>query len=401
LQSRLRILRSGHPVQIGFSKENEHTMPMRPHSKSRRLPSGCPSRRSFLKLAGAAAGAALLPGCRPAAVAAPPTALPGALRPKVVIARAATYDPVLVRKQLEAVLDGLGGLRDVVHPGDKVVVKVNLVGGATGNFPPAGTTAPEAYVTHPAVARALAELLRDAGAKEIYIADSVWARSDFDAWGYTEMAGPVGAKLADLNQPDPYTDYTELPVGAGSFIYKSFRFNRLLEEADALISVGKMKCHYLLGITQSMKNLIGLAPCRFYERSAGDGNRSGFHGADSEIRNRLPRVVLDLNRARPINLSLIDGIKTVEGSEGPWNRDLNPMSPGLLIGGKNPVATDAVAVAAMGFDPAAEYPDPPFLRADNHLNLAHELGLGPNRLEDIEILGAPLDEVTLKFKPAW
>ena len=26
--------------------------------------------------------------------------------------------------------------------------------------------------------------------------------------------------------------------------------------------------------------------------------------------------------------------------------------------------------AAMGFDPAAEYPDPPFLRAENHLNLA-------------------------------
>jgi uncharacterized protein (DUF362 family) len=111
--------------------------------------------------------------------------------------------------------------------------------------------------------------------------------------------------------------------------------------------------------------------------------------------------VMDLNRARPVNLSLIDGIKTVDGSEGPWNGNLRVQNPGILIGGKNPVATDAVAVAAMGFDPAAEYPNPPFLRAENHLNLARSLGLGSNRLEDIEIRGAALDEVKMGFQPAW
>jgi uncharacterized protein (DUF362 family) len=97
---------------------------------------------------------------------------------------------------------------------------------------------------------------------------------------------------------------------------------------------------------------------------------------------------------------VIDGIKTVGGSEGPWNRDLHAMSPGLLIGGKNPVATDAIAVAAMGFDPSADYPNPPFLRAENHLNIARQLGLGSNRLDDIEILGARLDDVKMTFQPA-
>jgi uncharacterized protein (DUF362 family) len=378
-----------------------------PHHRSAKLlPFPCSrfSRRSFLKIAGAAAGGSVLGGCR--SLAPTPTITPVltpqyALPAQVAIAQAADYDPALVRKQAEALFDSLGGIADVVHPGDKVVVKVNLVGGAAGNLPPPGTTAPESYVTHPAVARAMCELLRDAGAKEIFVGDSVWARSDFDAWGYTETLRETGVTIVDLNQTDPYSDYASVPVGKDWFIYKTFRFNHLLEEADALISVTKMKCHYLLGITQSMKNLIGLAPFRFYEQKPGDGYRTGFHGLATETRTRLPRVVMDLNRARPANLSLIDGIKTVDGSEGPWNFNLTAKNPGILIGGKNPVSTDAVAVASMGFDPAAEYPDPPFLRAENHLNIAYRLGLGTNRLDDIEILGVPLEDVKMEFEPAW
>jgi len=379
-------------------------MPNHRHNNSHPFPCGRFSRRNFLKIAGVAAGGAALGGCGPLtpAPAGTPASTPRIEPPaRVAIARAATYDPALVRAQTQALLDSLGGIGDVVRPGDKVVVKVNLVGGADGGAPPTGTTAPESYVTHPAVARAMCELLRDAGAKKIYVADSVWNQSDFEAWGYPAMLADTGAELINLNRTDPYRDYATVPAGQDWYIYESFRFNRLLEEADALISVTKMKCHYLLGITQSMKNLVGLAPFKFYELKPGDGYRTGFHGMESETRTRLPRVVMDLNRARPANLSLIDGIKTVEGSEGPWNGNLRAKSPGILIGGKNPVATDSVAVAAMGFDPAAEYPNPPFLRAENHLNLACTLGLGTNRLEEIEILGAALDDVKMKFEPAW
>jgi uncharacterized protein (DUF362 family) len=356
------------------------------------------SRRSFLKFVGAMAGGTMLAGCRP------PVPLPTATAPaplaRVGIAQANSYDPKLVRQQVETLFDSLGGLQDVVKPGDKVAIKVNLTGGVKTLPPPAGTTAPESYVTHPSVVRAIGELLRDAGAKEIYIVESVWEWASFVDWGYVDMAQTIGAKLIDLNSPEPYSDYASVPVGKGWFIYEKFTFNHILEEADALVSVAKMKCHWLCGITQSMKNLVGLVPFKFYERQAGDGYRTGFHGAEEETKSRLPRVVLDLNRARPVNLSLIDGIKTVDGSEGPWNQDLNRKSPGILIGGKNPVATDAVAVAAMEFDPTTDYPNAPFLRADNHLNIARQLGLGPNRLDEIEIVGARLDDVKMPFLPA-
>ncbi len=315
---------------------------------------------------------------------------------QVAIAQAASYDPKLVRRQVETLFDNLGGLKDVIKTGDRVAIKVNLTGGTSAQ-PPAGMNPIETYVTHPVVVRAMAELLRDAGAKEVYIVEAVYDWASYQDWGYVDAAQAAGAKLIDLNGTQPYADYASLPVGSNWFIYEQFTMNHILEEVDVLVSVAKMKCHWICGITQSMKNLVGLVPVQFY----GDTYRSDLHGTEDEMKHRLPRVVVDLNRARPVNVSLIDGIKTVDGSEGPWNQDLGPKSPGILIGGKNPVATDAVAVAAMGFDPTAEYPDPPFLRADNHLNIAHQLGLGSNRLRDIAIKGVPLADVKQQFQPAY
>ena len=59
-----------------------------------------------------------------------PTATPtSAARAQVAIAQAADYNRQLVRRQVQAVLDGLGGLNDVLGSGDRVAIKVNLTGG--------------------------------------------------------------------------------------------------------------------------------------------------------------------------------------------------------------------------------------------------------------------------------
>jgi len=73
----------------------------------------------------------------------------------------------------------------------------------------------------------------------------------------------------------------------------------------------------------------------------------------------------------------------------------------VLVAGKNPVATDAVAATIMGFDPAAAYLTPPFLRSDNHLSLAHDRGLGPIRLEEIEVVGDSIKDARYNFTPCW
>lgn len=314
----------------------------------------------------------------------------------MAIAGAVSYDRKLIREWVRDVLDGIGGLGDVVSAGDRVAIKVNLTGG-TNVKPLPGVSAVDSYVTHPEVVRALGEYVRDAGAREIYIVEAVYEWDSYVEWGYEEVAEGLDATLIDLNDTRPYNDFASTPVGDGWFIYKEFTFNHILEEVDAFISVPKMKCHWSCGVTHSLKNLIGLVPARFYRTDPRHNHRSGFHGTEQEMGVRLPRVIVDLNRARPVDLALIDGIKTAEGGEGPWIETMAPLEPGVLIAGKDPVAADAVATAAMAFDPTDTYTRGPFLRSDNHLNIAHEVGLGTNRLDEIEVVGHSIADVRIEF----
>jgi uncharacterized protein (DUF362 family) len=369
------------------------------------------SRRRFLKGVGGAAAGLLVAGClpkQPVEAPGPEASLAPTIPPtnpstsspssKVAIAQAESYDRALVRQQVQSLLDGLGGLGDLISSGDRVAIKVNLVGGS--HFKPwPGVSAIESYVTHPEVVRALGELVRDAGARELFIVEAVYDQESYPLFGYEAVAEALGATLIDLNHPEPYIDFASVSVGEGWFVYEGFVFNHILEEVDAFVSVGKMKCHFNCGVTSSMKNLIGLVPTNHYRLNEDHWWRSALHGAPDETRARLPRVILDLNRARPIHLALVDGVKTAEGGEVPRGT-FNPMQPGVLIAGKNPVATDAVATAAMGFEPTAEPPTPPFLRGDNYLKLAHELGLGTNRLEEIDVVGASIDDVRCEFQPS-
>lgn len=360
------------------------------------------SRRRFLQEMSAAAAGLVAAGCVPGAGKQTPKAdsTGPAPSPQVAIAQATSYDRTLVRQKVRDVLDAIGGLRGVVHSGDRVAIKVNLTGG-TSVQPLPGVSAIDSYVTHPEVVRALGELVRDAGARDLYIVEAVYEWESYKLWGYEEVAEALHATLIDLNDTRPYSDFATAPVGDGWFIYKDFTFNHILQEVDAFISVPKIKCHYSAGVTHSLKNLVGLVPCRFYRLTPEDTYRSGFHGQENETGTRLPRVIVDLNRARPIHLALLDGIKTTEGGEGPWIQTLAPVEHHVLIAGKDPVATDAVATATMGFDPAEALPNSPFLRSDNHLVLAHELGLGTHRLEDIQVVGATITDVRRSFQPCW
>jgi len=359
------------------------------------------SRRDFLRLTGAAAAGLLLSSCQTEQIAPleTPTGAPSASKYSVAISRAQTYDRTTIESQMQTLIDQLGGLGDVVKPGDSVAIKTNLTGGVySGRL--SGVTAEESFVTHPEVVRALVKQVKAAGAKEIFIVEAVYEWESYSAWGYEDIASDLGVKLIDLNDSKPYSDFVETPVGPDNHIYQSFTFNQILKDVDVFMSVSKMKNHYLAGVTHTMKNLYGLVPYRFYRLNEQDKYRSGFHGVETQTQERLPRIIIDINRARPINFSLIDGIKTSQGGEGPWVESLAPIEPGVLIAGKNPVATDAVATAVMGHNPTGDFPDSPFVRCVNHLNLAAQAGLGTNRLDEIAVLGVPINEVKTKFIPA-
>lgn len=314
---------------------------------------------------------------------------------QVVIARQADYESKALRARLEQMFSDLWEFEKIVPFGAKVVIKVDLSGGVKDyNLP--GLPAVESVATHPAVVRAVAELLIDAGANQIAIVEALPEADTFAAWGYEEIAGPLDAQLIDLNRPDPSADFTELSAGPDASIYKSFTANRILSEADTFISIPKMKCHSLAGLALSMHNLVSMVPLSFYREKDSDTDRSSFF---VDASTRLPRIIIDLNRARPIHLAVIDGVKTVEGGEGAWVKGVNPVAPGLLIAGKNALATDTIAATVMGFDASARSPKIPFPKIENYLNIAHNLELGTNMLEKIDLLGPSLAEVTFPFRP--
>jgi len=360
------------------------------------------SRRDFMRGIGLATAGLALAACQPASTT--PTAVGSSVsagaKPIVAIAKAANYDPKLIRQQLVKLLDSIGGISDVLAHGNRVAIKTNLTGG-TSSAPLPGISEIESYLTHPEIVGAMVELLRDAGAKDVFVVEAVYEKESWPHYGYEEMAKKLGVTLVDLNYAEPYKDFAKTSPGTNPFIYEDFTFNPILNEIDAFVSISKMKCHNVLGVTHTMKNLVGLVPYRFYTLNANDKYRSGFHGQASEMKKRLPSVVMDLNRARPVNLSIIDGILTTEGGEGPWITALTPIKPGIILAGKNPVATDAVATAAMGFDPTSDYPDEPFVNGYNHLNMAAQLGMGTNKLDEIKVVGASVDEVKVQFKASY
>lgn len=321
------------------------------------------------------------------------TTMPG----KVAIQRCSDYDQVNVRKTLESILDQIGGIGDVIRPGARVAVKVNLTGGYS-SLPNPEFDATTTYVTHPAVVRALMELIKDAGASSLLLTEAIWHPMDLSAWGYQEWLDPLGISVIDLNSPSPYPDFAIVPTGNDYKVFNHFTLNRVLGEVDAFVSVSKMKCHAICGVTHTMKNLVGITPLSAYNLQGQAGNRQAIHGTEQEVSMHLPQAVVDLNLVRPIHLGIVDGIMTVDGGEGPWIPGMNEIKPGVLIAGKNPVATDAVATAVMGFDPTAPYMASPFLNAENHLNLARKAGLGTNRIAEIEVIGERIEDVVTPFR---
>lgn len=358
------------------------------------------SRRDFVSAAGLGAAGLVLASCSEDSPVETDIDNPAPITSaRVALAKAENYDRALIRDRVQTMFDQIGGLGDVVKSGDSVALKVNLTGGS--GMARRYVRAPElSYWTHPEVARAVVESLFDAGAGKVYIVEAV---ADDNVWalgGMVDVAADTGASLIDLNVPQPYKQFTKSAAGTSPLVYDEFHCNPLMKEVDVHASLAKMKCHYLAGVTHTIKNLVGTVPARFYHLKPTDGHRSALHGAGKAYKTRLPGVINDLLAAFPLHLGIVDGVMTTERGEGPWIKAMTPIDPGALVAGKNVVATDAVATAVQGFNPSADDYANPYNNAQNHLRIASSRGMGPYRLEDIDIVGEKLEDVVHPFRAA-
>ena len=373
------------------------------------------SRRSFLQTASAGL---LISQARPARSG---SGLPTSA---VAIARCRRYDFDLIKSTLAGLFDRIGGVQALVR-GKTVSVKINLTGGWNA---PVYTLSPVLTVyTHPLVALAACSLFGDYGAHRIIICESLYTtdetRAAYAGFGYDPAL--FESTVPNLTWEDTHNKgtgetYRTLATGDGAYLYSSFQFNHRYVDTDVLVSIPKMKNHLIAGITLSMKNLFGTTPSALYASGRDnelttDARESVLHEGGSSAAGgeilpvpstdpgfRVPRAVVDIVRARPVDLAVIDGIVSMHSGEGAWhNTRLGIAVPGLLIAGRNSVCTDAVTAAVMGYDPAAPDGSKPFYNGSNMLRLASERGLGTHLLSEIDVAGMTIAEARYTFQPTY
>ncbi len=312
---------------------------------------------------------------------------------KVAITQADNYNRTLIKQKVQHLFESIDGIGDIIKAGYKVGIKINLTGGS-GNASSSkleGVDITESMWTHPEVLRAVGELVIDSGvsANNIYIVEALWDSESYNNFGYLDVQTSLGTQMINLNSKDPYPDFIEKEVGDKKFFYNSFKFNQILADIDVYVSIPKMKQHYEAGVTHSLKNQIGITPIQHYMMPYQQSYRSALHFEGGDIGIHLPRSICDLNLARPVHLSVIDGIKNAKGGEGVWNPTFELTENHVLLAGKDPVATDSIASYLMGNNPEAEKFDLPdgVRQCDNYLEMLHQKGIGTNKMEEIEIAG--------------
>ncbi len=344
----------------------------------------------------------------------------------VAVARCRDYGPSLL-PVLVRMFDQLGGLSRLVR-NKTVAIKLNLGGPASARL--LHRSAELSNWVHPRVVGSVIHLLDLAGARRIrllegarYTADPLEEHMLEAGWEPLDLlrAGSR-VEIENTNVAGPARRYASLPVAA-PLVFPSFLLNRSYVDCDVFVSLAKLKEHVTAGLTLSMKNCFGIAPTSIYGDSAGkaepDENPQGGRGAifhrgsrqpatcaPGEVDPhsprsgywRVPRIVTDIAAARPIDLAIIDGVHSMAGGEGVTYANARPASAGVLLAGLNPVNTDAVAAAIMGFNPRAQRGTLPFERCDSFLALAEARGLGSADLSRLEIAGPPVGSLRYPFR---
>ena len=257
----------------------------------------------------------------------------------------------------------IGGLADIVRSGDTVIIKPNLV---VAKPPESGAT------TDPRVCKAIADMVRERGARPI-IAESSFVGLDTEeairVAGYAGLR-EEGYEVIDLKGKG--IEKVTVPVPRGKAL-KELSLPKVVVDADVVISVPKMKTHDQAEVTLAVKNMKGVLPDVWKRR---------FHHVYGMFQSTA-----DLLTVVKPSLAVVDGIISMNGL-GPAFGE--PMEMDLIIAGKDVVAVDTVTGAVMGFE----------LQEIGCVREAAELKVGTGDLSEIEVVGEPISKVYRRFKRA-
>ena len=320
-----------------------------------------------------------------------------------------TYEQV--EDMVRRAVDLTGGFDWLVRPGDRVLLKPDIV-----DPEPPGV----GEITDVRVVKAVARLVHEVtgGDVEIIVGEGSPRPMDYELEYAPSWSAPAWEKLWDvagfqdlLTDPDlegvnlrlsnlngPREDLVEVEVPHGGFSNYSegqVWIHKDVLNADVFINIPVMKIHNT-GITVALKNNIGLYPSTRYGFSKGSGvpqddNKYRLIHYGDFPRDWVEEEIIDINLVADVDFVVVDAIMCLERSKAARRSNgvvTNQMRRNMILAGSDQVAIDHVATRLMGLNPDDVA----------HVTLGAKVGLGTKDPNQIEILGSTIEESWVSFR---
>ncbi|MCL2873764.1 MAG: DUF362 domain-containing protein [Defluviitaleaceae bacterium] len=281
------------------------------------------------------------------------------MQKKVSLVRCESYDYGLVKKAMKKSIDNIGGFDKYIKKGEKVLLKPNLV---------MKKKPEDMSTTHPAVVKALCELLTEFGA-HVIIGDSpggpfneLMLSGIYKATGMETVASEAGVRLN-------YNFKSVKRKNPDGLLLKEITITDMLNDVDKVISVSKLKTHGMMTFTGAVKNMFGIIPGLL---------KAEYHfimPKKDDFANALVDICIAAN---PV-LSFMDGVVGMEG-EGPTAGE--PRAINVLIASDSPYHLDKAACEIIGL---------PFDEVSTIKNCIKR-GLCTKYLDDVDLIGDDIED---------
>lgn len=241
----------------------------------------------------------------------------------VSLNRANSYELSTLESSLVTLLEPLGGITAFVKPGDRVLLKPNLL---TGSRPG------KECITRPELVYCVAKLVIEAGGKP-FLGDSPAFGSAMGVAktnGYLPLIKDLDLEVVEFHGKRYETTSDE---------FNHLRLSKEAMDADVVINLPKVKSHVQLMLTLGVKNLFGCVPGKM---------KAWWHMEAGKDANRFGEMLVETAKAINPDLTIIDGIIAHEGN-GPSGGE--PKFLGLLGASTDVFALDRAMIEILGIEP--------------------------------------------------
>lgn len=255
----------------------------------------------------------------------------------------------------------LGGISSFVKPGEKILIKPNLL----------SPKEPErAVTTHPEIVRAVIQLVKAAGATPV-VGDSPGGaiRDIKNLWNVTKMEQVCKEEQVELIN---FEAAGSRKININDKNVKEVTFSNAVLDCDGIINLPKLKTHSLMAFSAGIKNLYGCIPGLIkveYHKYA---------SKNKDFAALLTNIYLFLKDK--IRFTLVDGIIGMEGN-GPSAGEIRKID--MIAASKNTGALDAYLLDILGFDLSKS-------------QIMKNLKITKKDVDGFEIIGDSVNEFNLK-----